>query len=40
MLVGKVVERTPVLDLARRRRARTVLSLRVGILKPVVDSPF
>lgn len=28
---GKLVERTPVRDLARRRRARTVLSSRVGI---------
>ena len=31
MLLGKIVERTPVRDLARRRRAKMVLSLRVGM---------
>lgn len=31
--MGKMVERTPVWDLARSRRARTVDSLRVGMRK-------
>jgi len=31
MFWGKMVERTPALDFARRRRARTVLSFRVGM---------
>lgn len=33
MFEGKIVERVPVRDLARRRRARMVLSLRVGMRK-------